>query len=203
MKLRQSLILIAILFLSTAQISAQGRKSQWELFGGAAFPLSPQEFKDWYKVGGSIHGQYVAFPSPTVGITFGMAVEGFAVDEDAFLDDFGITSSDASIDAELSITELGIGIRPYLTSAEASSQIFLFGMGTYNVLNAKATVKDVFSGYSSTSEAEEKAWGLAAGAGMEIPAGDRFNIILQGLVRFIFTEEENTNFVGVTAGLAF
>ena len=201
MKLRQLLILIAILFLSTTQLFAQGRKRQTEIFAGAAFPLSPQEFKDWYKVGGSIHGQYVAFPSPTVGISFGVAVEGFAVDENAFLDDLGLSGSGVNVDATLSITELGIGIRPYLTSAESNTQLFLFGMGTYNLLTSESKIDDGFTTYNDKTE--EKAWGIAAGAGMEIPAGDRFNIILQGLVRFIFTEVDKTNFIGVTGGIAF
>jgi hypothetical protein len=55
---------------------------------------------------------------------------------------------------------------------------------------------------------------VAAGAGLELPAGESLNIILQGLFRFIFTESETdpdtgesvggtTSFVGVTAGIVF
>ncbi|KAA3613752.1 MAG: hypothetical protein DWQ05_15860 [Calditrichaeota bacterium] len=201
MKLRNALFLIIIVLLSATQVFAQGRSSQWEIFGGAAFPLSPDSFKDFYKVGGSFHGQYVMFPSPTVGISFGFAFEGFTVDEDAFYEESGLTPDDVTIESEATIVEYGIGIRPYLTSAESNTQLFLFGMGTYNVINEKTKFEDFFS--TSEFEFEDKKWGLAAGAGLEFPAGDRLNIILQGLVRFIFTEEENTSFVGVTGGLAF
>ena len=49
----------------------------------------------------------------------------------------------------------------------------------------------------------ENKFGLAVGGGMEMPLTDTMNLIFQGLYRFIFTEEENTNFLGVTAGIIF
>jgi hypothetical protein len=44
---------------------------------------------------------------------------------------------------------------------------------------------------------------VAAGAGLELPAGESFNIVLQGVFRFIFTDIESSNFLGVTGGLVF
>jgi len=44
---------------------------------------------------------------------------------------------------------------------------------------------------------------LAGGGGFELPAGESLNLIIQGLFNVIFTEEESTTFVGVTAGVVF
>ena len=199
------------LLLMASQTWAQDRKGQVELFGGAAFPLSPDEFKDFYQVGGSLHGQYVTFPSPTLGISFGLAIEGFTVDEDAILNYFGLQGSGVTVEGSASIVELGVGVRPYLTKQETNTQFFLFGMGTYNFLQEE--VKATFAGQTETVKEDANKFGLAADAGFEIPAGEKLNIIIQGLTRFIFNEKTTDefgnetggtiSFVGITAGIVF
>jgi hypothetical protein len=192
---------------TTSDGFAQSRNPQFEVFGGAAFPLKPDTFKDYYKIGFSGHAQYVLFPSPTVGVTVGAAFEGFTFDGNKFLTNLGtqlgqdLTGYNASGNAR--ILEFGVGIRPYLTPATASTQFFLFGMGTVNRLHdeLKATAPDgseIFNGKNDVTK-----FGVAGGAGIEIPAGSSMNIIVQGLARIIFTDQENTSFVGVTGGLVF
>lgn len=194
------LVLAAIIF-SVNTVSAQSRRNQIELFGGVAIPLAPEEFKNYYKLGGSLHGQYVLFPSPNLGISLGVAVEGFTVDQDAVLEDYGLVGTGVEVDATASIVELGVGVRPYLTPATANTQFFLFGMGTYNVLKEKVTA--TYLGQTETVEVDGNEFGVAGGAGFEIPAGEKLNIIIQGLTRFIFTEGSTTSFVGITAGVVF
>jgi hypothetical protein len=204
-------IMALVLLLMANQIWAQTRKSQVELFGGAAFPLAPTDFKDFYKIGGSLHGQYVIFPSPTVGVSFGAAVEGFTVDQDAILNYFGLQGSGVTVDGSASVVELGVGVRPYLTKPEANTQFFVFGMGTFNFLHEE--FKATFAGQSNTVKSDANKAGLAAGAGFELPAGEKLNIIVQGLARFIFNKKETDaygnetggtiSFIGVTAGVVF
>ncbi len=204
-------VMLAFLLISFSQPYAQlARKAQIELFGGVAIPLAPQSFKDYFKMGYSIHGQYVLFPSPRLGIIVGFAYEPFTFDGDAFISDleseWGMSLTGLEVEGQATISEVAFGIRPYLTSPEASTQLFIFGLGTYNLLQTEATVSysDPYYGdYSETSKDDVNKFGLAAGAGMEIPAGTSFNIIIQGLTRFIFTEDETTSFIGVTAGLVF
>lgn len=76
-------VALLVLFLLNP-LAAQNRSSQIELFGGVAFPLAPDFFKDYNKLGGSIHGQYVIFPSPNMGISIGAAIEGFSFDGDKY-----------------------------------------------------------------------------------------------------------------------
>ena len=199
MKFSQRMMLLVVLCASA--VFAQDRRRQIELFGGAAIPLAPQEFKDYYKVGGSLHGQYVIFPSPTLGVSFGLAIEGFTVDQDAVLEDYGLAGTDATVEATASIFEIGVGVRPYLTPQTASTQFFLFGMGTFNALTEEATV--TYLGQTASGKVDGSKFGVAAGAGFEVPAGEKLNIIVQGLTRFIFTEGSTTSFLGVTLGVVF
>lgn len=201
MKLVKFGLIMTVFLLSASTVSAQNRRNQIELFGGVAIPLAPEEFKNYYKLGGSLHGQYVLFPSPNLGISLGVAVEGFTVDQDAVLEDYGLVGSGVEVDATASIVELGVGVRPYLTPATANTQFFLFGMGTYNVLQEKVTA--TYLGQTETVEVDGNEFGVAGGAGLEIPAGEKLNIIIQGLTRFIFTEGSTTSFVGITAGVVF
>lgn len=201
MKLVKFGLVLAALFICVSTVSAQNRRNQIELFGGVAIPLAPEEFKNYYKLGGSLHGQYVLFPSPNLGISLGVAVEGFTVDQDAVLEDYGLVGTGVEVDATASIVELGVGVRPYLTPATANTQFFLFGMGTYNVLKEKVTA--TYLGQTETVEVDGNEFGVAGGAGFEIPAGEKLNIIIQGLTRFIFTEGSTTSFVGITAGVVF
>lgn len=211
MKISRLAVLMVVLLLAASNVFAQGRNAQIELYGGVGFPLKPDFFKDYYKNGLSIHGQYVVFPSPRFGISFGAAFEKFSFDEDGFLKDVGLEGIPGlSVEGSASIVEFGIGFRPYLTLPEANTQFFLFGMGTFNLLKDEGTVSytDEFGNtYSEGGSEDFSQVGVAAGAGIELPAGESLNIIIQGLVRFIFPKEElddeTLSFVGVTGGLVF
>jgi hypothetical protein len=199
-------ILLVLFVVSLTSVFAQSRKPQIELFGGVAIPLAPDGFKDYYKMGFSGHGQYVIFPSPKLGVSFGAAYEKFTFDGDKFIEDyFGGQIEGLDVTGSASVIELGVGVRPYLTPVESNTQFFLFGMATYNFLKSEATAS--YQGFEESVSDDLNKFGLAAGAGLELPAGTSMNIILQGVFRFIFTSDDEmggtTQFVGITAGLAF
>jgi hypothetical protein len=239
---KKFLVLIATLLLVSHGF-AQERRGQIEFYGGAAFPLGPDVFKDFYKIGLSGNFQYVLFPSPSIGIPIFVGYERFTVDKDAIAeasaaDLIGLsifdgagnvigTVIDGSIDADgsASAIKFGIGVRPYLTSPEAPTQFFLFGTATYNLLKLKSQIKDgsyvgrdfvgnqqtfnltqqdIVNIYGGTEfKEDDNKFGLAGGAGLELPAGESLNLIIQGLFNVIFTDEDKTTFIGVTAGLVF
>ncbi len=204
------LSLVFVFVLTTSGFSQYGeisRKPQIELFGGLAIPMAPEGFKDYFKLGYSVHGQYVVFPSPKLGVSFAVAYEPFTFDGDKFLEDLQAEDpytdySGMGIDGSASVLELGIGVRPYLTSPEATTQFFLFGMGTYNILKTEVSLSYNGVNLGSASD-DEKKMGVAGGAGFEMPMTETMNMIIQGVYRIIFTEDENTTFLGVTAGLVF
>ncbi len=238
MRMAKFFMLVAVLFLGANDLFAQ-RKNQIEFYAGAAFPLSPDEFKDYFKIGLSGNVQYVFFPSPNLGIPIFVGYEGFTVDADAInnlyvegvrseLDALGLDLVSANFNTEgsASTVKLGVGVRPYLTKPEAPTQFFLFGSGTFNFLTAElkfnsgsVTARNPVTGQQATAQftpqdlrdagvepenkSEDEKFGLAGGAGIEIPAGESINLIFQGLFNVIFTSDQSTTFLGVTAGVIF
>lgn len=195
------IILLVLLFIFENAFSQVGkRRNQIEVYGGVALPMAPDDFKDYFKTGLSLHGQYVIFPSPKLGISFGAGYEFFTADNDAIKEDLGIPD-EVDLEVNANITELTVGIRPYLSSSEANTQFFLFGTGTYNLLKTEITAK--YYGEKATEKTDEDKFGVAIGAGIEMPMGETTNLIFQGLYRFIFTEDETTSFLGITAGVIF
>ncbi|MGH7452336.1 MAG: hypothetical protein ACRENG_13395 [bacterium] len=234
-------MLMAVLLLGVNDLFAQ-RKKQIEFYAGAAFPLSPDDFKEYTKVGLSGNAQYVIFPSPRLGITFNIGYERFSVDNEKFTEAFstqltgqpasfwasqvfttptGTVRINPSSDISASLIRFGGGIRPYLTAPEANTQIFLLGQVNYNLINNKYSATDLPYQYDSATtilqwatfdddtweqtigENDENVVGFGLGGGLEIPAGESFNIVLQGLFNIISTKDQSTSFVGVTAGLVF
>jgi hypothetical protein len=228
-----------MLLLLTSQTWAQARKNQVEIYTGAAFPLSPDEFKNYFKIGLSGNVQYVFFPSPSLGIPLFIGYEGFTVDNNAINDLYvgqlqdglaplglDLVSANFSTAGNASTVKIGAGLRPYLTKPEAPTQFFLFGSGTFNILTAElkfnggsATARNPVTGQQATvtftpqdlrnagiqtaTKSEEEKFGVAGGAGIEIPAGESVNLIFQGLFNTIFTTGQSISFIGVTAGVIF
>jgi len=238
--MKRSVFLLAV-FLTVSSLWAQ-RKNQIEFYAGAAFPLSPDLFKEYTKVGVSGNTQYVIFPSPRLGITFNVGYERFSTDNKKFVEAFSAstTGQPASFWAQQTFTtptgpvrlnpsaeissnliRLGGGIRPYLTAPEASTQIFLLGHASYNLITNDFNSTDLPYAYDANTnflqwatfddktweqtigENDEKVFGFGLGAGLEIPAGTSFNLVLQGLFNIISTADESTSFMGVTAGVVF
>ncbi|MCK6621801.1 MAG: hypothetical protein HUU32_12980 [Calditrichaceae bacterium] len=236
------LFLVLVMLVGASQLFAQARRGQFEIYAGANIPLGPEGFKDYYKMGFSLNGQYVFFPSVRVGIPIFAGYEFFSVNSDAINDDFEsalrsvfqgsgleLVSSNLDVSGSASIIRFGAGVRPYLTAPEASTQFFLFGNATFNILKSKTelnggsvTVTDGINTETlelegGSSEGDESKIGLAIGGGIEIPAGEKINLIFQGLANFIFTSSEEidlgdgttekvggtTSFVGITAGIIF
>jgi len=234
--MKPSKLLITLLALGVfASLAFGQRRNQIEFYGGAAFPLAPETFKDYTKVGLSGNAQYVLFPSPRLGITFNVGYEAFSTDDEKFTDalsteftgqtasywvgqGFGLSPS-ATVKSNL--LRIGAGVRPYLTDPEANTQFFLLGQVNFNLIKNDFSAKEIPYQYDAVNdqlffltfndeeyeqnveENDDNVVGIGAGAGVEIPAGSSFNIVLQGLFNILFTADESTSFVGVTAGVVF
>ncbi len=155
MKIAKSFLLVILLFTTANNVVAQ-RRSQIEFYAGAAFPLSPDDFKEYTNVGLSGNAQYVIFPSPRFGITFNVGYESFSTNNEKFVEAFsenqtgqkasfwasqvftapggGTLRINPSADIKSHAIRFGGGIRPYLTAPEANTQIFLLGQVNYNII---------------------------------------------------------------------
>lgn len=240
--MKTSKLLLALLLGVSVTMAFGQRRNQIEFYAGAAFPLSPDFFKEYTKVGLSGNTQYVLFPSPRLGVTFNLGYERFSVDNEKFVEAAstantgqpasywaqftfntpnGPVSIKPSADISASLIRFGAGIRPYLSAPEANTQIFLLAQANYNLITNDYNVTDLPIAYDASlgflnwvtlndaeyeeqlGENDDNVVGVGLGGGLEIPAGSSFNIVVQGLFNILFTEEESTSFVGVTAGVVF
>ncbi len=162
---------IALLALGlTAGLAFGQRRNQIEVYAGAAFPLGPDLFKEYTKVGLSGNTQYVLFPSPRLGITINVGYERFSVDNEKFVEAVstantgqpasywasftyttptGPVTINPSADISSNLIRLGGGIRPYLTDPEASTQFFLLGQVNYNIINNDFNVTELPVAYDA------------------------------------------------------
>jgi hypothetical protein len=185
MRSAKQLLWLIALFAVVGNGWAQ-RKSQIEFYAGSAFPLSPDDFKEYTKVGVSGNAQYVIFPSPRLGITLNVGYERFAVDNDKFtnalstqltgqsasywasrvytLPTGGTVRINPSSDISSSLIRFGGGVRPYLTAPEASTQIFLLGQVNYNLISNNYSVTELPAAYDEATDflqwvtIDDKAW---------------------------------------------
>ncbi|MDZ7266511.1 MAG: hypothetical protein ONB48_03445 [candidate division KSB1 bacterium] len=238
MKILKLILFVLLAAGAVSMVGAQNRRSQIEFYGGAAFPMSPDDFKDYAKVGLSGNAQYVIFPSPRLGVTFNAGYEFFSTDNAKFTDALskeltGLTPQEwldagfnisprPSAEIRSTLLRLGAGVRPYLTAPEAATQFFLLGQGSFNVINNDYKATNLPVSYDDLTgqltvfsfddkqfeelaqeDNDEQVFGVGVGAGFEMPAGSSFNLVVQGLFNILFTKDESTSFVGVTAGLVF
>ena len=217
MKYRLLCLIILITLISlTSAYPQEDRRGQIELRGGVALPMAPNYFSKWYSMAYSIHGQYVLFLTQQLGISIGVAYEPFVLNEDGFIEewtgykqiDWARQGYDLNLDVHLNIFEISLGVRPYLTQPDENFQLFVFGMGTYNIINSDVgyTLSDGVDTVSENFDSSEERFGIAVGGGMEMPVGDTLNFIFQAVYRFIFVDKltngDTVNFLGLSAGIA-
>jgi hypothetical protein len=221
-------VIFILVFSLTNAFSQYSRRNQIELFAGLGIPLGPEEFKDYYKMGMSLNAQYVLFPTPKVGVPIFAGYERFTVNNDAinddfrsefvgwqFYDDYGnylgeITDANFDVSGSASTIKFGAGVRPYLSSPESSTQFFLFGNASYNLVKevqnldgGNLELTDAYGyvyefdlgdlGFESVgTELKLNKFGIGIGAGVEIPAGSSLNLIFQGMYNIIFIKGDAT-----------
>lgn len=164
MRIAKSFLLVTMSFMTASNVLGQ-RRSQIEFYAGSAFPMSPDDFKEYTNVGLSGNAQYVVFPSPRLGITFNVGYESFSTDNEKFVEAFSeaTTGEKASYWETLEYTtaggqtlrikpgadikshgiRFGAGLRPYLTPPEANTQFFLLGQASYNLITNDFNVTDL------------------------------------------------------------
>jgi hypothetical protein len=145
-----------------------------------------------------------------------VAYEPFVVNEDGFIEDWTGYEQidwtrqgyDLDLDVHLNIFELSLGVRPYLTQPDENFQLFVFGMGTYNIIESDVgyTLSDGVDTISENFDVNEQRFGIAVGGGLEMPVGDALNFLFQAVYRFVFVDEltngDTISFLGLTAGVS-
>jgi len=172
------------------------------LNSGVSFPVRPAEFTDFWNPGLNLgFGMGYTF-SPIFSFLGEFDYNNFTFDGEEFLKSTGVTGSGYSITGgsatALSLTAnvkataplQGVGLKPYLIA----------GAGLFNLSTADAIVTQ--GGQSVVNEGEsETALSVLVGGGVDIPVGNRIEIVVQLEYVIGFTNNNSTGHVPAMAGV--
>jgi opacity protein-like surface antigen len=187
--MKQILITFAIVGMLCAAVSAQTPSSPVTIYagGGLSMPMSPDIFKDHWKMG--YHGMAGAGFALTPGFQLVGKVEYHMFPLDAE----GVDGLDVQIlmfgaDGRFSIGLPAAPVKPFV----------LGGMGM-----AKFSVSDLKAGTFTFAFPEETDLYFNVGAGLDLKAGPAMSLFIQGRYVNVLSEGEATSFVPITVGLKF
>ncbi|HXG00393.1 MAG TPA: outer membrane beta-barrel protein [Bacteroidota bacterium] len=190
-----------LIFSSSSFIQEEGRAELY-LHGGLSFPFQPKEFSDYWKMGFNIGGGLGYSFSPYLALVGHVDYNNFAFDEDGFLKDLGFSGLGIKISGgSASIFTVSGNLKATLTTTPHSvSPYFIGGIGFFSISISEVTVSG--GGVSVRVEGDsESAFCVSFGPGIDISAAETVSILLEGKYVIGFTENENTTYIPLKAGI--
>ena len=208
-------VVVVVLAFSGSALAGEMKPAVY-VGGGISMPLSPDFFKDYWKMGfGGGGGVGFAF-SPVVEVGANFAYSSFALDEDKFLAAAGLTSEimdlyNISVDIsgfDMSAMEFLAYVKytfntgeskfkPYLTSTVGMTQLSADEIS----LEVDVPGHGMISFTQPSQDVTEMTLGF--GAGFEYMFGPKAGLWLDGKYMLIMTEGESTAHLPIRAGLKF
>jgi len=196
-------LLCAALISSTGfSQEANERKAILSFGVGLSLPSQPDEFSDYWNLGYNLgFGVGYSF-TPAISLIGNFEYNTFGFNEEEFLKDAGASGLGISVDGGsatiLSITgNMKVGIPRQQSSV---SPYFTAGIGFFSLSVDDASVSGA-GGSVSVEGNNESAFSALVGAGLDIPAGETVDVFLQVSYGVGFTENDNTSYVPIKAGI--
>ena len=179
--------LVAFAFVAAATTSvAQAQGVGFNVGGGVSLPLG--DFGDAAKTG--FHGMVGVNFQPE-NLPVGIRVDGMYQmygGSDLFQTAFG------DVDFRM-ISGTANAVYTFTTAETSTFHPYLIGgVGVYNL---------GFTGDDADGFDSETKFGINAGAGFNFAAGESINLFVEGRFHNVFTEDESTNFIPISAGVRF
>lgn len=187
---------IAALLLALAPVAtfAQGKVY---LGGGLSMNQAPSAFEKNYKKGVNFEAGYGYALTPNVEVIAKGEIHNFSPNPDAFGTSAlaatlnGGTFSDAAVNAGVKLN-FGAGkIKPYVVAT-----------GGFQSLQTKALSITVGSNTINYDEADESAFGVNVGVGVEVGFGGAASLFVEPSYTMLFNDAK-TKFIPVKVGLAY
>lgn len=168
---------------------------------GAAAPVAPPEFPDFWKTGWSAGAAMQLTLSRDWETAIGVTYSRFPADEAGQIDDLllsgpGGTSEIASIDGRAaSALSLTADVRLHLrTTAARVSPYLVFGAGFFSLAVADAVIRATDPAFPEVPLPEEtdSAFAATAGAGCRWKVGERSSVGLESVYLIGFTSRTST-----------
>jgi len=231
MKTKKLLIaLMLITLIPLTSLFAQRTAGSYAIGGfvGTGMPMSPDFFKDYWKMGGiGFGGEFIYNFSERISLGVRYHRLPFPMDtdeiEDMLRDEIG---QDPTIPQNYTLELEGMTINnsiitanilAYLTPPDAAAGFYITGGGSYYMLDItdlEVTIEVQGQSMTQTMEMDEDIddkFGINAGAGLEFNAGGSLNIFAEGRYHYRFGEEEGPvegesgaiTFLSIVAGVRF
>jgi opacity protein-like surface antigen len=185
--MKKILAILTILLAFSVTATAQTPSSPIKLYatGGVSLPMSPDLFKDYYKMGFHFGGGVGYALMPNLQLIGKAEYHMFAPDvEDIEGGDLKLSMFGGDLKFSLGLP--AAPIKPYL----------LGGAGF-----AKITV-DAVEGFDEESYDETKFY-FNVGAGLDLVSNPAFSLFIQGRYVSVMTDDESTAMVPISAGIRF
>lgn len=196
------------LFLFLASIAnafAQGTNKP-EFYGnsGISFPIGPDEFSDYWRMGFNFGGG-IGYPiSPNLSLVGYFDFNNFRFDDDKYLRDYGFAGYGISISGgEASIITLSGNLKATLHTTTSSVHPYLWGgIGFFKLSIGDITIYGP-GGAVSVEGDSESAFSVLVGGGIDFVIGERMDLFIEGKYVIGFTEGESTQMFPVKFGIKF
>ena len=196
------IVLAVIIFCSLSFSQGGGRDKKAELYigGGLSFPMSPEEFSDYWSMGFNAGGGVGYRFGPNFSGNAYFSYNSFSLDEDEFL---GGTSSEVDISGgTVSIILVTANLKALLIADPRQVTPYLLaGLGLFSLSVSDVTISYMGYEYSGDTSDSESAFGIVFGGGVDIPVSPTIKVFLEVGYAIGFTEEESTGYLPVKGGL--
>lgn len=177
-------------------------KTEFYINSGVSFPIGPDEFSDYWRMGYNFGGGMGIPVSSNIILIGYFQYNSFRFDDDEFLQDWGLTGYGISISGgEASIMTISGTIKATLGQTPLPMRPYLCGgVGFFKLSIGDITVYDGYS--SETAEGDsENAFSILFGAGVDFTIGGRIGLFIEGQYVIGYTEGESTQIFPLKVGI--
>lgn len=202
-----AVVLLALSSIASAQTESAGIKPIVYVGGGIALPLSPDMFKDYWKLGYGFGGGVGIEVTPGVEVIGRVFYNTFPLDDEKLLADAEAPEGVGIDGADLRFIEFGLDGKYILMADQPDAKLRPFlavGLGMANVKVTEVTITG--DGEAITpplGDLSTTEFALNGGAGFDYMFSPKTGFWMDARVTVVLTEGDSMTYLPVRAGLKF
>lgn len=168
---------------------------------GISFPISPEEFSDYWSLGFNVGGGVGYSISNMFSLRGLLDYNSFSFDEDTFLKDLGVSGSGVTVDGlSASIFTFTVNAKSFFSSTPGTVAPYTtLGLGYFNLALSDVTVS--YQGASQSVDfGSESGFNMIFGGGLDFNVGS-IDIFLELDYGASFTKGETTYYLPIKSGV--
>lgn len=194
--------LFALFFLVSCFQTVYAQEKKFEVFvgGGLDSPVGPESFSNEFNLGWSAKLAAGYFVAPQLSLGANLSVNRFGFDETKFVT---IQNNDISGN-DLSVFEFaGVGKYYFRPMSNRMNFYILGGPGIAYSITSDFTFRNIAGELMTTPGHHNTDFMFTTGAGVTHRVSDRWGVFVEGRYSYVFTENDNTSYLPIRAGIVF